>query len=182
MVPVPAGKILGQEVAAFQIDKTEVTVAEYGKCVAAGACTAAGTTKWCNGADKPDHPVNCIDYDQAEKYCSWAGKTLPTEPQWRLAAFGPTPRLHPWGGTEPASETCPAGARPAGASPVGALDMAGNVSEWLRKGTSPEYYTIGSCNCSPSGGADWQDVQEKRNVAGRAARVSSIGVRCVKEG
>lgn len=200
MVPVPAGKSIGQDLPAFEIDKTEVTVASYWKCVEAGACTAPGATTWCNTQKKPDHPVNCVDYDQAETYCRWAGKRLPTEAEWKLAAFGPTPRLHPWGGGEPSigpesdkficglnqsanpGETCVAGARPSGASPVGALDMAGNVSEWLIKGASPEYYTMGSCNCSPSGGAAWTDVVEKKNVAGRKAKDSLVGIRCVRGG
>lgn len=200
MVPVPAGKSIGQDLPAFEIDKTEVTVASYWKCIQAGACTAPGTTTWCNNEKKADHPVNCVDYDQAEAYCKWAGKRLPTEAEWSLAAFGPTPRLHPWGGGEPSigpesdkyicglnqsagvGETCVAGARPAGASPVGALDMAGNVSEWLIKGKSPEYYIAGSCNCSPSGGSDWKDISEKRRVNGRKAKDSLVGLRCVRGG
>lgn len=200
MVSVPAGKSIGQDLPAFEIDRTEVTVASYWKCIGAGACTAPGTTQWCNGEKKADHPVNCVDYDQAEAYCKWAGKRLPTEAEWNLAAFGPKPRLHPWGGGEPTmgpesdkficglnqsagpGETCVAGARPSGASPVGALDMAGNVSEWLIKGKSPEYNVVGSCNCSPSGGADWKDISEKRRVAGRKAKDSLVGIRCVRGG
>lgn len=200
MVKVPAGKSIGQDLPDFEIDKTEVTVAAYWKCIQAGACTPPGTTTWCNNEKKPDHPVNCVDYDQAEAYCKWAGKRLPTEAEWNLAAFGPKPKLHPWGGGEPSigpesdkffcglnqsanpGETCVAGARPSGASAVGALDMAGNVSEWLIKGKSPEYYVIGSCNCSPSGGAAWTDVSEKRHVAGRKAKDSLVGIRCVRGG
>jgi len=198
MVAVPAGKALGQDLPAFEIDKLEVTVASYGKCVAAGACTAPGKGGFCNDAAKADHPQNCVDYDQAEAYCRWGGKALPTAAQWTYAALGSPPKLHPWGGGQPAigpasdkfvcglnqsgnsATTCKAGERPAGASPFGALDMAGNVSEWIRKGASPEYAVYGSCNCSPSGGSDWADIKHGKTVTGRATKASHIGFRCVK--
>jgi len=157
---------------AYCIDQTEVTIAAYAACVAANECRAASRTvnwngyvgenvkiytRWCNGEDRPDHPINCVDWDQASAYCTWRGKRLPTEAEWEYAARGSDGRMNPWGkeapnakrlnacGTEctaitqwPAmyngndgwETTAPVGSYPEGRSPFGAFDMAGNVYEW----------------------------------------------------
>lgn len=129
----------------FCIDRTEVTVASYAAC---SSCTAAGgeSTGNCNGkrADRQDHPVNCVSWVDAGTYCRAAGKRLPTEPEWELAAGGPKSLKYPWGAHEPSprlanlagqmdgyDETAPVGSFPDGASPFGALDMVGNVWEWV---------------------------------------------------
>ncbi len=108
----------GVNVAAFDMDATEVTVGAYATCVAAGACTAAPTTvdwrgisdsdkttwsKYCNGAreDRKTHPINCVDFDQAKAYCAWAGARLPTEEEWEYAARGAADRTYPWGEDAP---------------------------------------------------------------------------------
>jgi formylglycine-generating enzyme required for sulfatase activity len=126
MMEVPAGKLQmaarherPREVtlAGYCIDKVEVTVKAYAACVAARACAAAPrTVKWdgqpaervkryswfCNGDDRPDHPINCVDGHQAEAYCAWAGKRLPTNEEWQYAALGNDGRTYPWG-TDPPS-------------------------------------------------------------------------------
>jgi formylglycine-generating enzyme required for sulfatase activity len=173
MVLVPAGTaMLGapgdadalapttRAMAAFCIDRTEVTVAQYRACVASGACPAPETTisfpgygppepmrtelsRFCNAAraDHADHPMNCVDEATASLYCKWEGARLPAEEEWEYAARGPSGARFPWGASSPRGElcwdrrmtaqgTCAAGQYPAGASPVGALDMAGNVWEW----------------------------------------------------
>jgi len=144
-------------VAAFQLDDIEVTTGAYAECVASGACTTAGTGGDCN-AGKPDrvsHPINCVDYAQAESYCRWHGGRLPTEEEWEYAARGSDGREYPWGAAQPTPrllnacgsecpysskmfqgndgwpETAPVGSYPEGKSPFGALDMAGNVWEWV---------------------------------------------------
>jgi formylglycine-generating enzyme required for sulfatase activity len=88
------------------------------------------------------HPVVQVAYEDAEAYCAWAGRALPSEAEWEQAARGDDGRPFPWGDDEPdqtrawfglvkdATGTRPVGERLAGVSPYGALDMAGNVWEW----------------------------------------------------
>jgi formylglycine-generating enzyme required for sulfatase activity len=143
---------------AFMIDKYEVTVDRYGKCVAAGACTPANTDEGCNWgkAARGEHPVNCVDWSQARAYCAWEKKRLPTEAEWEKAARGADGRTYPWGNDKPGTQllcweeqeqrlgrsgsTCPVGSRPRGASPCGAHDMAGNVWEWVADWFDEGYY------------------------------------------
>ncbi len=147
---------------AFVIDAVEVTVQEYMACVREQKCTSPGVHgpgidetavqrlgQKCNFLDgsKALHPVNCVDRTQAEKYCKFVGKRLPTEAEWEYAARGPDGRAYPWGATPPACArgafgagaegscsrqgTVPVGSHAQGASPFGVLDLAGNVREWV---------------------------------------------------
>jgi hypothetical protein len=133
----PAHRI---HVDAFEMDVTEVTVAQYGACVSGGACPPASTNSLlCNWgkSDKASHPINCVSVDEAKTYCTWAKKRLPSEEEWEYAARGSDGRMYPWGGEAPGSQlcwtgkgTCAVGSFPSGRSPFGVLDMAGNVWEW----------------------------------------------------
>jgi formylglycine-generating enzyme required for sulfatase activity len=132
------------DVAAFYIDRTEVTNAEY-----RAFCDASGRAYPANpGWDpayfvaRPDYPVINVSWKDAGDYAKWAGKRLPTEAEWEKAARGTDDRTYPWGaeprdgvttvaGTADGYEfTAPVGSFPSGASPYGCLDMIGNVFEW----------------------------------------------------
>lgn len=132
---------------AFWIDQTEVTNLMYAKCVNEGACTPPESTK-SYSQDKyfgnpiyDNYPVIFVNWNQARKYCQWAQRILPTEAQWEKAARGIEALTYPWGNENPNHElanfsdiigdTTNVGRFPAGASQYGALDLAGNVSEWV---------------------------------------------------
>ena len=82
-------------VAAFYMDRYEVTVGDYRRCADAGGCDWRGVNghhqdgivrdwlncNW-NHTDREDHPVNCVSWQKADEYCGWAGKRLPTEDEW----------------------------------------------------------------------------------------------------
>jgi formylglycine-generating enzyme required for sulfatase activity len=147
------------ELDSFWIDQTEVTNAHYRHCVEAGACRAPTTCSWgeptYGGVSKTDHPVICITWQSASDYCRWAGGRLPTEAEWEYAARGPSASTYPWGddfdGTrlnscdvncphederstdydDGQALTAPVGSYPSGASWCGALDLVGNVWEWV---------------------------------------------------
>jgi formylglycine-generating enzyme required for sulfatase activity len=144
----------------FWIDRTEVTNAQYRNCVEAGVCEAPTLCDWgepmYEDASKADHPVVCVDWFNADAYCLWVGGRLPTEAEWEYAARGPGGYRYPWGDTfdcwrgnfddetlldditVPGGEGCdgyemtaPVGSFADGASWFGALDMSGNVWEWV---------------------------------------------------
>jgi formylglycine-generating enzyme required for sulfatase activity len=142
-------------VAAFELSKTEVTVAQFRKCVNEGPCTAPQTGEYCKAEwfnwDKPDranHPVNCVDWHQARKFAEWSGARLPTEAEWEWAARGRNEaRKYPWGSTDPTcavavmkgegghgcgtNATWPTCQKPGGHSRDGVCDLGGNVWEWV---------------------------------------------------
>jgi len=100
-------------VAAFFLDETEVTVAQYRACVEAGECPeppattgeGAAEDSLCNyrAPHRERHPVNCVTLPEAATFCSWAQKRLPTEQEWEYAARGAEGRTYPWGSAAPAS-------------------------------------------------------------------------------
>jgi formylglycine-generating enzyme required for sulfatase activity len=142
---------------AFEIDLTEVTQQSYQTCIDSGLCTEPACAFDPSGT--PDHPVVCVSWVQAKGYCSWAGLRLPSEAQWEKAARGTDGRRFPWGDGEPscaltnysscASGAEPVGSHPTGASPYGALDMAGNVWEWVEDYYAGDYYTTGPTTDPP---------------------------------
>jgi formylglycine-generating enzyme required for sulfatase activity/tRNA A-37 threonylcarbamoyl transferase component Bud32 len=126
---------------AFWIDQTEVTNSMYARCVQAGACQPPDSQKGTDHYGNPqydNHPVVHVTWDDAQSYCTWVGRILPTEAEWEKAARGTDGRIYPWGNQTPdasllnfdTGNTTEVGHYPAGTSPYGALDMAGNVWEW----------------------------------------------------
>lgn len=131
----------------FWIDRAEVTNQMYALCVAAGACTPPKSTGYIGRGpyygepEFADYPVLFVDWRQARDYCRWAGRRLPTEAEWEKAARGTDGRRYPWGWFNPTCDvsnhgvcargTVDANWGPLGASPYGALNMAGNVQEWV---------------------------------------------------
>ena len=154
---------------AYWVDKYEVTNQQYADFLnEMGNQTEGGKTKtWLDAGSKyvrihqtegewqadsgySDHPVWEVSWYGARAYCHWASRRLPTEAEWEKAARGEDRRPYPWGegiscsqasysGCE--GDTKPVGSYPGGASPYGALDMAGNVWEWVADWYDENYYS-----------------------------------------
>jgi len=124
----------------FCLDATEVTVKAYRACVAHGDCDPPhenGSSCTWEHEGKDDHPINCVDFSQANKACEGMGKRLPSEQEWEYAARGGEEgRTYSWGENPPSQKwscynhpgTCAVRAHPAGA--FGLFGMTGNVWEW----------------------------------------------------
>jgi len=141
----------------FCMDENEVTAGQMKKCVDEKGCTAPRRTdRWVTYPDKPDYPVNLVDWPMSKYYCEQYGKSLPTEAQWEWAATGGDGRTWPWGEEEPSCEHADftkailispggdSGCHGGGPSavgthrkgdriwPSGAIhDLGGNVWEWV---------------------------------------------------
>ncbi len=144
----------------FYIQKYEVSVRDYQKCIDEGTCKNSEEKPMykthedrfgCNiGSEKDvDNPANCITLEGAKTYCEWKGMRLPTEAERGQAAKGSDERKYPWGDTAPdcsliimnnptagcgTYSTFVVGSKPAGATPEGIMDLSGNISEWVDEG------------------------------------------------
>ncbi len=138
---------------------------------------------------KGSYPVILISWEDALAYTEWAGKRLPTEEEWELAARGTDERMYPWGNSPPSSELCNFASRgptpvaiysPQGDSPYGCVDMCGNVWEWATNGRTTTGRTLR--------GGGWNAHAHQVNaVDGLRSFVNSapevrhnhVGIRCV---
>ncbi len=179
-----------------RLDATEVTAADFARCVQAGACprglyVEATERAGCNlGAPgRESHPMNCVSWWGANRFCEWAGGRLPTGREWEAAARGPEGRRYPWGEAAPDCRravmagcgasppgTQPVATHPEGDTPEGLSDLAGNVDEWTS--------TTNGMGTELRGGAfDGDEARldpARRRVLGVPYRLDVLGFRCAR--
>ncbi len=186
--------------AGFEFARIEVTVAQFEKCVSAGAChtknrKTKNDIKWCNWgySDRSDHPMNCVDWYGARDFCEWVGGRLPTEDEWYKEASNGGSRDYPWGGEKANcsravmdeggkacgnDRTWPVCSKPAGNSVSGLCDMSGSVWEWTSSGSDSSRVL--------RGGGWSNDNHRTLRAAGRSSGPptlwsSYLGFRCVRD-
>lgn len=194
---------------AFSIDRYEVTTAEYAQFLAEEKRVAPWQWESVNLTQHSDRPVIGVDWHDADAYCRWKGKRLPTEAEWEKAARGTDGRLYPWGNQVPTKELAnfalgarfsynqvllPVQSYEAGKSPYGVYQMAGNAYEWVRDWYATNYYET-SAERNPQGppqgqfkilrGGSWSDLPKYLLTYGRFkllpdTRNSYTGFRCAK--
>ena len=174
--------------AAFYIDRTEITVTQFRKYR-----PSYDEKLYTGGKDCPNCPAMGINWIQASKYCRWAGKRLPREEEWEAAARGVTNFSYPWGevflphrsnllGEEDGHLfSAPVGSFQSGSSASGVMDMAGNVWEWVdsKKSTRPQPET----RIVKGGGWTSDEKQARisfRNHVNLKMKNPTFGFRCAK--
>jgi formylglycine-generating enzyme required for sulfatase activity len=163
---------------AFWIGQTEVTNVMFAAFLSDLGNQVEEKATWLNaaasdvqivqnqdGAWQPEpgleaHPVTFMTWYGARAYCDWAGGRLPTEAEWEKAARGSDGRIFPWGDDMDCSRaniidcrsggSLPVGSKPGGTSLCNALDMTGNVWEWVADWHAANYY-VNSPNENPIG-------------------------------
>jgi formylglycine-generating enzyme required for sulfatase activity len=142
----------------YWLDRTEVTVADYARCVALRRCRAIPFEHGARRFDRPSFPASFVRLRDARAYCRFRGARLPTEAEFERAARGVRGRRYPWGqlynsraanhgrlGLDSTdvrdgfAELAPVGSFPSGRTPEGFLDLAGNVAEWVSDRYAPSY-------------------------------------------
>ena len=188
---------------AYWIDRSEVRVEQYQKCIDAGVCR--DNWKYASiyyGAilNPAKYPIIYVSFNDAYRYCSWAERRLPTEAEWEKAARGTDERLYPWGNEEPTSllvnlsgNIKPVASFFPGISPYGVYNMAGNVQEWTADWYGEDYYSTSPVKNPigpPSGqyrvlrGGSWVINEGSvrsalRNWANPDSKLIDLGFRCV---
>lgn len=115
--------------AAFALERRVVTQAQYARCVAAEACETPAEWAFWRPEREGAKPVVGVTWTQADAYCRWVGRRLPSEAEWARAARGTDGRLYPWGPTERVLN--------GGATPEGVEGMIGSVKQWVA-----DWYTV----------------------------------------
>ncbi|HSW60015.1 MAG TPA: SUMF1/EgtB/PvdO family nonheme iron enzyme [bacterium] len=196
----------------YYIDKYEVTQKGYSECVEAGICSkpvkkrSGWRSDYWGSPEYDNYPVLYVNYYEAEKYCKWRGKRLPTEFEWVKAANGGEKRWYPWGDVDPDStnrfgnifyslnetksyDTAEVGTFLLDISPFGVMDLNGNVSEWtssnwtMNLGTDATY----GDKLKVVKGGRWEENSNYSGwIAQRMAATpwtssNTVGFRCVKD-
>ena len=194
---------------AFLIDLHEVTVGQYASFLTATNHLAPWEWDKVNLSQHSNRPVIGVDWPDADAYCQWKGKRLPTEAEWEKSARGTDGRLYPWGNQSPTKDLAnfalgarfsysqvlmPALSYERGKSPYGLYQMAGNVWEWVQDWYGADYYKT-SPEHNPQGpdqgkfkvlrGGSWSDLPKYLLTYGRfklppETRNSYTGFRCAK--
>lgn len=196
----------------FYIDILETTNADYKKFVDATCHRTPDNPGhdydraiWKGGTypdDMEDYPVSLVNYADAETYCKWRGKRLPTEQEWEKACRGESGKRWPWGDEFDVTKantrelelkrSSIAGGFPSDVSPYGVLDMSGNVREWTSSwykpypGSTLKRETFGETLKVVRGGS-WVHLSQPESRCGARGisipdtRHRSIGVRCAKD-
>lgn len=174
---------------AYWIDQTEVTNRMFATFLNSERAPSDALDAWFDVGDKDlhvkfindswevdagfkDHPIIEVKWLGASAYCEWRGEgtRLPTEAEWEKAARGTTENLYAWGNqincdlanySECVGSTVKVGSFPSNASPYGALDMAGNVMEWVA-----DWYIEGYYENSPSANPLGPDSGQDRVIRG----------------
>jgi formylglycine-generating enzyme required for sulfatase activity len=193
---------------AFLMDKYQVTVGQYARFLDSASLDAPPDWTIMNRSQHQMRPVANVDWEEANAYCVWAGKRLPTEAEWEKAARGTDGRTYPWGNEHPTKfyanvsnehwnnhgALTPVGTFEEGKSPYGIYDMAGNVWEWVSDWYDQDYYKT-SPSQNPAGphsgahkvirGGSWGSNPDGLRSAEREThlpsfRGSGTGFRCAK--
>jgi sulfatase modifying factor 1 len=142
----------------YWLDRFEVSVADYERCVAVGHCAERPVSDATRRFDSADFPVSRVTWNDAAAYCAHRGARLPTEAEFERAARGVLARRYPWGNlfnvwasnhgrfgwdvtdaTDGFAELAPVGSFAAGMTREGIHDLAGNVAEWVADRYAPTY-------------------------------------------
>ena len=193
---------------AFFMDLHQLSVAQYARFLEDTHHEAPPEWSLMNRPQNQNRPVANVNWAEADAYCKWAGKRLPTEAEWEKAARGTDGRTYPWGNAPPTAlhansgkevwsnhaTLTPVGMFEEGKSPYGIYDMAGNVWEWVGDWYDQDYYKT-SPQQNPTGppmglykvirGGSWGSGPKNLRSSDRETHLTSFqgfgtGFRCAK--
>jgi formylglycine-generating enzyme required for sulfatase activity len=191
----------------FYIDAVEVTTSRYARYLeASGALAPPDEWERLDLAKNGDLPVIGVSWTDADGYCQWVGRRLPTEAEWERAARDGDERRYPWGNDAPAPDKAvfghraewayegglgPVGTLEAGRSREGVYDLEGNAGEWVSDWYAESFHVddVRNPKGPPSGekktirGSGWHDPVERmggsrRYFASPETRNDDVGFRC----